>query len=125
MEAAGAGATLRPARADGDHLPLSHRLFQVEPVEHRLFGPISINWAAKPLRTFDTPLAAMRGTTTRTGLTVEARRLEGIYPTGRRVSKAEMNRLNMTRHDPCPKWTYTIRPRDPALTTAPNRELIA
>ena len=34
------------------------------PVEHRLFGPISINWAGKPLRTFETMLAYIRGTTT-------------------------------------------------------------
>jgi hypothetical protein len=95
------------------------------PIEHRLFGPISINWAAKPLRTFDTLLAAIRGTSTRTGLTVQACRLDGSYPTGLRVTKAEMDRLNITRHDPCPKWTYTIRPRDSALDAVPNRELIA
>jgi Rhodopirellula transposase DDE domain len=93
------------------------------PIEHRLFGPISINWAAKPLRTFDTLLAAIRGTTTRTGLTVQACRLDGSYPTGLRVTKAEMDRLNITPHDPCPKWTYTIRPRDSALDAGPNREL--
>ena len=95
------------------------------PIEHRLFGPISSNWAAKPLRTFDTLLAAIRGTTTRTGLTVQACRLDGSYPTGRRISKAEMKRLNLTRHDPCPKWTYTLRPRNPVPAATPNQELIA
>jgi hypothetical protein len=95
------------------------------PIEHRLFGPISSNWAAKPLRTFDTLLAAMRGTTSRTGLSVQAQRLDGSYPTGRRVSTAQMNRLNLTRHDPCPTWTYTLRPRHPVAATPPNQELIA
>ena len=82
------------------------------PIEHRLFGPISINWAGKPLRTFETMLAAIRGTTTATGLTVQAARLDGVYPTGRHVPDAEMDSLNLTRHDPCPRWNYTIRPRD-------------
>ena len=36
------------------------------PIEHRLFGPISINWAGQPLRTFETMLACIRGTTTET-----------------------------------------------------------
>ncbi|MEJ2265125.1 MAG: ISAzo13 family transposase [Anaerolineales bacterium] len=30
------------------------------PVEHRLFGPISVNWAGIPLRTFQTMLALIR-----------------------------------------------------------------
>jgi len=35
-----------------------------------LFGPISINWAAKPLRTIETVLACIRGITAKTGLQV-------------------------------------------------------
>ena len=38
------------------------------PIEHRLFGPISINWAGKPLCSFEAMLAYIRGTTTQTGL---------------------------------------------------------
>lgn len=38
------------------------------PVEHRLFGPISLNWAGKPLRTWETLLGWLRGTKTTTGL---------------------------------------------------------
>lgn len=40
------------------------------PIEHRLFRQISINWAGKPLRTFDTMLGYLRDTTTTTGLKV-------------------------------------------------------
>jgi hypothetical protein len=34
------------------------------PIEHRLFGPVSLTWAGKPLRTLETMLAYLRGTTT-------------------------------------------------------------
>src|SRR5207249_3362779 len=40
------------------------------PIEHRLFGPISLNWAGQPLRTWDALLAFLRGTSTTTGLAV-------------------------------------------------------
>jgi hypothetical protein len=52
------------------------------PIEHRLFGPISLNWAGKPLRTFEIMLAYLRGTTTKTGLKVSADLLEGEFKTG-------------------------------------------
>jgi hypothetical protein len=81
------------------------------PIEHRLFSHISINWAGKPLRTLDTMLAYIRGTTTITGLTVKAFLLEGDYETGQSVSDAKMERLNLERHAVCPNWNYTIRPR--------------
>jgi hypothetical protein len=98
------------------------------PIEHRLFGPISLNWAGKPLRTFETMLAYLRGTTTRTGLAVQATRLEGDFPTGQTVSQAEMDALAVRKHATCPKWNYTISPRSGAAaglpTAASNREVI-
>jgi hypothetical protein len=36
------------------------------PIEHRLFSQISLNWAGKPLRTWDTLLSFLRGTTSST-----------------------------------------------------------
>ena len=98
------------------------------PIEHRLFGPISQNWAGHPLATWDTMLGYLRGTTTQTGLTVRAALHDGAYQTGERVSDAEIASLNLTRHTVCPTWNYTLRPRatalpDSALDT-PTRELI-
>jgi DDE family transposase len=37
------------------------------PIEHQLFGPISVNGAAQPLVTFEKRLAVIRGTVTETG----------------------------------------------------------
>jgi hypothetical protein len=81
------------------------------PIEHRLFGPISVNWAGQPLRTFERMVALIRGTTTRAGLVVRAERLRGEYPKGESVSNAAMKALHLERHATCPRWNYTIRPR--------------
>jgi hypothetical protein len=81
------------------------------PIEHRLFGPISVNWAGQPLRTFERMVALIRGTTTTTGLVVRAERLRGEYPKGESVSNTEMKALPLERHATCPRWNYTIRPR--------------
>lgn len=98
------------------------------PIEHRLFGPISLNWAGYPLRTWETLLAYIRGTTTTTGLEVHAVRLDGHYATGVRVSAAEMATLNLAPHDTCPTWNYTLRPRSGSTltpsTSPAERELI-
>lgn len=81
------------------------------PIEHRLFSYISINWAGQPLRTFETMLNLIRGTSTRTGLKVSAHLLEGVFEKGKKITDTVMKTLNMTRHDVCPQWNYTIRPR--------------
>ena len=84
------------------------------PIEHRLFSQISCNWAGVPLRTWETVLALIRGTTTQTGLSVHAIFQPGHYPKGQKVSDAEMATLNIEHHPICPTWNYTIRPRTPS-----------
>ena len=81
------------------------------PVEHRLFGPISQHWAGIPLRSLAILLALIRGTRSSTGLAVEAELLEGDYPTGRGVSKRLMRMLALTPAETCPRWNYTLHPR--------------
>jgi hypothetical protein len=87
------------------------------PVEHRLFGPISVNWAGQPLRTFDIMLACIRGTTTRAGLHVSAFLVEQLYERGIKVANEVMHSLNLERHATCPNWNYTIRPRHVSVST--------
>jgi Rhodopirellula transposase DDE domain len=98
------------------------------PIEHRLFSHISLNWAGKPLRTWETVLGYLRGTTTTTGLEVWAELHEGNYVTGRKVSDGAMQGLNLERHPICPGWNYTIRPRSlssPSTCMAPSdREVV-
>ena len=88
------------------------------PIEHRLFGPISLNWAGHPLCTFEMMLALIRGTVNETGLKVEAFLVDKVYVTGLKVADAVMKSLNLERHAVCPNWNYTIRPR--VIGTAPT-----
>ncbi len=81
------------------------------PVEHRLFGPISVNWAGQPLRCLGTMLGYIRGTVTSTGLGVTAKLLERTYLTKIRVTKQEMESVRVIRHRECPNWNYTIKRR--------------
>jgi hypothetical protein len=81
------------------------------PVEHRLFSYISLNWTGQPLRSFEAMLNYIRGTTTKTGLKVEACLMDREYKKGIKVSKQEMNALNLHRRRICPTWNYVIKPR--------------
>lgn len=81
------------------------------PVEHRLFSQISINWAGKPLRTLAIMLGYIRGTTTETGLRVKAHLDESIYRKGQKVSKKDLARINLQPHAVCSGWNYTISPK--------------
>jgi len=85
------------------------------PIEHRLFSFISLNWAGKPLRSLNRMTALIRGTTTQSGLTVKATQLKGIYPTKVQVSEEEMTALNLTRRKICPQWNYSLQARTQPL----------
>ena len=56
-------------------------------------------------------LGLIRGTSTRTGLTVSAHLLDGVFEKGKKVTDAVLKTLNMTRHAICPQWNYTFCPR--------------
>jgi hypothetical protein len=81
------------------------------PVEHRLFSEISKTWAGCPLRSYDIMLGYIRQTTTSSGLRVEAHLVSAIYPTGGSVPPHVWATLDLQRHETCPQWNYTIRPR--------------
>ena len=80
-------------------------------IEHRLFAFISINWRAKPLTSLETIIELLSHTKTKEGLTVTAIVDMNIYPTGVKVSKEEMEQLNIIRDDFHGDWNYTIKPR--------------
>jgi hypothetical protein len=80
-------------------------------VEHRLFSFISSNWRGEPLRDYETIVHLIARTTTAKGLTVICRLDRRKYPTGRKVSNAEMKQVHLERHMFHGDWNYTIRPR--------------
>jgi hypothetical protein len=88
------------------------------PIEHRLFSFISLNWAGKPLRSLNCITALIRGTTTQTGLTVKAAQIKRDYPTKVKVSDQEMATLKLTRRKICPQWNYVLHPRTQSLKEA-------
>jgi hypothetical protein len=79
-------------------------------VEHRLFSAISGNWRGRPLESHEVVVQLIAATTTRTGLTVRAERDTAYYPTGVKVTDAQLAAVPLTGHDFHPEWNYTIGP---------------
>jgi hypothetical protein len=77
-------------------------------VEHRLFSFISINWRGRPLTDYQVIVETIAATRTGTGLTVEAVLDPGQYPTGVKVSDAEMKAVPISRHAFHGEWNYVI-----------------
>jgi len=80
-------------------------------IEHRLFSFISSNWRGEPLRDYETIVNLISRTATTTGLKVTCRLDRRKYPTGRKVTNEEMQRINLERHKFHGEWNYIIRPR--------------
>lgn len=81
------------------------------PIEHRLFSQISLNWAGKPLRSLPIMLGYIQDTSTNTGLTVKATLLDQPFDKGIKLAKAVWNAVQIERRPVCPQWNYIIRPR--------------
>ncbi|NJL39982.1 MAG: ISAzo13 family transposase [Leptolyngbyaceae cyanobacterium SM1_4_3] len=81
------------------------------PIEHRLFNFISLNWAGIPLRSLAVMMKLIRGTTTVAGLKVKAAIIQRHYPKGVKVSDQEMATLNLHKRRICPQWNYIFKPR--------------
>jgi hypothetical protein len=79
-------------------------------IEHRLFSFISSNWRGEPLRDYETIVNLIAKTTTAKGLRVTCRLDRRKYPTGRKVSKQEMQRVNLERNRFHGDWNYVIKP---------------
>lgn len=80
-------------------------------IEHRLFGPISQNWAGQPLVNYETVLKFIRATKTETGLRCRAYLDRTLYQTRLKVTPEQKQAINISRHRVLPKWNYTIKPR--------------
>jgi hypothetical protein len=80
-------------------------------IEHRLFCHITQNWRGKPLESRMAVVELIGATTSKTGLKVECALDENTYEKGIRISKAEMQRLDIEGDAFHPDWNYTIKPR--------------
>lgn len=86
------------------------------PVEHRLFAPISINWAAKPLADYATVCGFIRGTTLGSGARCRVRLDRRRWLTAKEQRQQKRRRHEqpapgfVRRARVLPDWNYTIVP---------------
>jgi len=71
-----------------------------------------MNWQGKPLKTLETMLGYIRGTNTTTGLRVKAFLDRNLYKRGQKVKREDLEGLKIEPHAICPKWNYTVYPRN-------------
>jgi hypothetical protein len=79
-------------------------------IEHRLFSFITQNWRGKPLVSHQVIVQLIAATTTQTGLKVHSEIDPQNYPTGTKVSDADLARVNLRGHSFHADWNYTIDP---------------
>jgi hypothetical protein len=79
-------------------------------IEHRMFSHISMNWRGKPLLSHEVVVNLIAGTTTRTGLKIEAELDTNAYPKGIHVTDEELEKIKIERADFHGEWNYTILP---------------
>ena len=80
------------------------------PIEHRMFSFISNNWAAHPLKDYETVLKYTRTTKTTPGLKIRAFLNKKHYEKGKKVSDQQMKQIALKRYTLRPNWNYSITP---------------
>jgi hypothetical protein len=103
------------ALADEFHLTITVTHFppgasKWNPIEHRMFGTISQNWAGQPLVSYETILKFIRKTRTSRGFRCHAHLDTTEYATGLKVAAQDIALLNLRPHRVFPTWNYTIAP---------------
>jgi hypothetical protein len=83
-------------------------------IEHRMFSFITMNWRGRPLTTLRTIIELISATASTTGLTIQAAYDPAWYPTGVKISDAELAAVPLDPHDFHGEWNYTIAQSDPA-----------
>jgi hypothetical protein len=75
-----------------------------------MFSFISNNWAARPLRDYETVLKFIRTTKTSAGLKIRASLIKRQYDKGKKISDQQMQRIALKRYTLRPNWNYSISP---------------
>lgn len=79
-------------------------------IEHRMFSHITQNWRGRPLVSHEVIVNLIANTTTRAGLKLRAELDRGKYPTGIKISDAELAALNLKRDRFHGDWNYVVLP---------------
>jgi hypothetical protein len=80
------------------------------PIEHRMFSFISINWAGKTLDSHETMLKYIRSTRTDKGLRIRACLNTKHYEKGVKPSKDQMANIKLKNYRVNSEWNYSITP---------------
>jgi hypothetical protein len=80
-------------------------------IEHRMFSYISLNWRGKPLISHEVIVNLIAGTTTKTGLRIQAELDTNVYPKGIQVTDKELEKVQIQKADFHGEWNYTILPQ--------------
>jgi len=75
-----------------------------------MFSSISNNWAAQPLRDYETVLKFIRTTKTSAGLKIRASLNTKQYQKGKKISDKQMEQIDLKRYTLRPNWNYSISP---------------
>lgn len=81
-------------------------------IEHRLFSYITQNCRGRPLTDYRAVVQLIAATTTKSGLTVKVRLDKKKYKKEIKVSKADIELLNIKREKFHGEWNYTISPQN-------------
>ncbi len=65
-------------------------------IEHRMFSFITMNWRGRPLTSLRTIIELISATTTTTGLTIQADYDPNWYPTGVKITDAQLAAVPLT-----------------------------
>ena len=73
-----------------------------------MFSFITMNWRGRPLTTLRTIIELISATATTTGHTIQAEHDPNWYPTGVKITDAELAAVPLHPHTFHGEWNYTI-----------------
>jgi len=80
-------------------------------IEHRVFPHVTRALAGEPLLSVDDALEKISSTKTSAGLKVASNLIDKIYKTGKRATKAILEKINITFDDDLGKFNYMVAPQ--------------
>ena len=81
-------------------------------IEHRLFSYITLNWRGKPLTSYEVIVNLIAATTTSKGLKVKCMLDKNEYPKGIKITKEEVEELEIIRDEFHGEWNYIFKPKN-------------
>lgn len=80
-------------------------------IEHRMFSYITKNWRGRPLTSYQVIVNLIANTQTETGLQIQAELDTARYPTGIKITAAELEVLRLEKAAFHGEWNYTLKAR--------------